>query len=277
MTVAGVSSIKHKRDYMEDRWLVSADHRLYAVFDGHGGEVVASYCKDKFEDLFKPETVTPDIDVAERFKRVFTCLEMKCIDEHPNAHMAGTTATCIYFSEGSVWCANAGDSRSVLARRGLPHDLSVDDKPTDPEEERRIILAGGWVEYGRINGILAVSRAIGDYYIKDIATCEPRVTQTPIDAAADHFVILASDGVWDGITSSEAVTLAYRRLKTTGNIGLVAQFIVRAAEPKTGDNITVLLVPIFISEDESIAAWRARVLQDMKESDANKPTVLPLK
>lgn len=65
-----------------------------------------------------------------------------------------------------VICANAGDSRTVLARAGRAKEMSEDHKPENPGELSRIQRAGGFVEDGRVNGMLALSRALGDFEYK---------------------------------------------------------------------------------------------------------------
>jgi serine/threonine protein phosphatase PrpC len=69
-----------------------------------------------------------------------------------------------------LFCASVGDSRCVLARvidkvhTAIP--LSLDHKPFNPAEQRRILEAGGFIEENRVNGNLAVSRSIGDLEYK---------------------------------------------------------------------------------------------------------------
>ena len=67
-----------------------------------------------------------------------------------------------------IYCANAGDSRTVMSEKGNAVDLSKDHKPELPEERSRIIKAGGDVMDGRVNGMLALSRAMGDFDYKPI-------------------------------------------------------------------------------------------------------------
>ena len=67
-----------------------------------------------------------------------------------------------------IYCANAGDSRTVLSEKGNAVDLSYDHKPDLPGERSRIIKAGGEVMDGRVNGMLALSRAMGDFDYKPI-------------------------------------------------------------------------------------------------------------
>jgi protein phosphatase 2C family protein 2/3 len=51
-----------------------------------------------------------------------------------------------------IYQANAGDSRSVLGYKGEAKPLSFDHKPTNTLETERIKNAGGFVEFGRVNG-----------------------------------------------------------------------------------------------------------------------------
>ena len=80
---------------------------------------------------------------------------------------AGTTATVLLVTRTQLICANAGDSRTVLARGGRAKDMSEDHKPENPQELARINASGGFVDDGRVNGMLALSRALGDFEYKN--------------------------------------------------------------------------------------------------------------
>jgi len=70
----------------------------------------------------------------------------------------------------SIYCANAGDSRAIIGtKKGEVIELSHDHKPDDICEKRRIQAAGGNVSGGRVDGSLAVSRALGDWEFKNEA------------------------------------------------------------------------------------------------------------
>lgn len=103
--------------------------------------------------------------------------------------LTGCTSVVVLVTKEAIYCANAGDSRSVLARRG-PNDtviaepLSEDHKPNNEEESKRIIAAGGHVEENRVNGSLALSRSFGDFeykqntsksYKEQMVTCFPEI------------------------------------------------------------------------------------------------------
>lgn len=115
--------------------------------------------------------------------------------------------------------ANAGDSRTVLGVKGRAKPLSFDHKPqnegkshnplpliynpnTPIAEKARIQAAGGFVDFGRVNGNLALSRAIGDFEFKKSADLPPEqqiVTAFP-DVEIhdinedDEFLVVACDG-----------------------------------------------------------------------------------
>lgn len=59
-----------------------------------------------------------------------------------------------------------GDSRAIASINGNVDVLSLDHKPGNDTEIKRIQAAGGWVEFNRVNGNLALSRALGDFVFK---------------------------------------------------------------------------------------------------------------
>lgn len=137
-----------------------------------------------------------------------------------NKSYAGCTATVVLVTKTEIYCANSGDSRTVLAKGGQAKDMSKDHKPDDSEEMRRIMNAGGFVEDGRVNGMLALSRALGDFEYKSntvldpsqqVVTAFPEVRIEPI-MADTQFILLACDGIWDVKTSQEAVTFMHKTI-----------------------------------------------------------------
>ena len=103
--------------------------------------------------------------------------------------MAGCTAVTVLVKENRIWCGNAGDSRCIAGINGEAIALSNDHKPNDPSEMERIVNAGGFVEFNRVNGNLALSRALGDFIFKteeelpqnkQIVSAEPEVQERTI-------------------------------------------------------------------------------------------------
>ncbi|KAF2278803.1 protein phosphatase-like protein 2C [Westerdykella ornata] len=106
-----------------------------------------------------------------------------------------------------LYTANVGDARIVLCRNGRALRLSYDHKGSDENEGRRVASAGGLILNNRVNGVLAVTRALGDAYMKDLVTGHPYTTETVIQPDQDEFLILACDGLWDVCSDQEAVEL----------------------------------------------------------------------
>jgi protein phosphatase 2C family protein 2/3 len=118
--------------------------------------------------------------------------------------ISGSTANVIAILHNKIYCANAGDSRSVLSLKKKAIPLSFDHKPDNPIEKARIYGAGGNITAGRIDGGLNLSRAIGDMEYKkreDLppekqkVTAFPDVTVHEIQGGED-FVFIGCDGVW---------------------------------------------------------------------------------
>ncbi|KAG5995711.1 hypothetical protein E4U54_002795, partial [Claviceps lovelessii] len=93
-----------------------------------------------------------------------------------------------------LYTANVGDARIILCRGGKALRLSYDHKGSDENEGKRITNAGGLILNNRVNGVLAVTRALGDVYVKDLVTGHPYTTETVIQHDLDEFIIIACDG-----------------------------------------------------------------------------------
>lgn len=156
---------------------------------------------------------------------------------------SGSTALSIVRQGEKIVIANIGDSRAVLATTSddgglLAVQLTVDFKPNLPQEEERITQCNGrvfclddepgvhrvWQPDNDTPG-LAMSRAFGDYCIKEFGLISvPEVTQRNI-TSKDQFIVLATDGVWDVISNQEAVQI----VSSTSNKSTAAKCLVEHA------------------------------------------------
>ena len=94
-----------------------------------------------------------------------------------------------------LYTANVGDARIILCRGGKALRLSYDHKGSDEKEGKRISNAGGLILNNRVNGVLAVTRALGDTYMKELVTGHPYTTETVVQPDVDEFIVIACDGV----------------------------------------------------------------------------------
>lgn len=98
-------------------------------------------------------------------------------------------------------------------------------QPDRPDEMNRIQEAGGRVifwEGARVLGVLAMSRAIGDSYLKPYVSCEPEVTITA-RSDEDECLIIASDGLWDVVSNETASGVARMCLRSMPPPDVVAE------------------------------------------------------
>ncbi|KAL5598680.1 hypothetical protein BROUX41_003407 [Berkeleyomyces rouxiae] len=138
-----------------------------------------------------------------------------------------------------LYTANVGDARIVLCRGRRALRLSYDHKGSDENESRRITSAGGLMLNNRVNGVLAVTRALGDIYIKDLVTGHPYTTETVIQPGTDEFIIIACDGLWDVCSDQEAVDL----IRDISDANDAAQTLVDYALNRfSTDNLTCVVV-----------------------------------
>eukprot|EP00440_Ansanella_granifera_P039301 gb/GFBE01042637.1/.p1 GENE.gb/GFBE01042637.1/~~gb/GFBE01042637.1/.p1 ORF type:complete len:399 (+),score=98.90 gb/GFBE01042637.1/:1-1197(+) len=182
------------------------------------------------------------------------------------AMQVGCTAVCTLLTKSHLICANAGDSRAVLCRKGKAVALSQDHKPNCPTERSRIEAAGGTVQAAkrgamvtyRVNGNLSLSRAIGDLQYKGRSDLPPErqiVCATPdVHREAlspdDEFVVLACDGIWDVKSSQEVCNFVRRRLMRRMPIVQIVEQLMEACcttDPKKtmgigADNMTCIVV-----------------------------------
>lgn len=180
---------------------------------------------------------------------------------HPLPARAGSsTATSVVIASGVLVVAHVGDSIALLVRDGLPIELTPPHKPGVPAELERITAAGGWVtgrtpHGGRVNGVLAVSRAFGDVEYKalkesawvrsfadDLVVARPDVLSTVL-TPSDECIVVASDGLWDALTYEEvaAECAAWRAAHGGSVAGLPQMLARRAADRNVQDNITVVV------------------------------------
>lgn len=137
-----------------------------------------------------------------------------------------------------LYTANVGDTRIVISRRGRAKRLCYEHKGSDKSEIKRIYKNGGLVLGGRVNGVLAVSRSLGDIYLKEYVLGAPYTTMTEVNDG-DEFLIIACDGLWDVCDDQEAVDLIKNVTDAKAASETLCDYAIRNG---TCDNVTVMVV-----------------------------------
>lgn len=182
---------------------------------------------------------------------------------------SGSTCVSLILTPTKLICANAGDSRCIVGKytthnnNWFSRELSHDHKPHINEEKQRIILSGGrieaykdengnyigpervWVCNGDVPG-LAMSRSFGDDVAQSVGVISsPEIIEMDIKDE-DKFIVIASDGVWEFISSQECVDIVkdfYIQNDAQGAVSFLYKEASRRwiMEEEVIDDITVII------------------------------------
>lgn len=151
---------------------------------------------------------------------------------------------------------------------GEAKPLSFDHKPTNKSETSRIVAAGGFVEFGRVNGNLALSRALGDFEFKQSTHLDPEhqiVTADPDITVHDHdendeFIVIACDGIWDVLSSQQVIDYVRLSISEGKPLQTITEDLMdRCLAPDSDwggvgcDNMTAMIVAI--KGDRTMEEW----------------------
>lgn len=250
------------RSYMEDTSVIldpinascGEQWAIFAVYDGHGGRQAAEFCQTTLhevalEELRRAQGVQPgspltDESVADSLTRAFLSVDEQL--RIMGAWRYGCTATLALARRSAaglrLHVANVGDSRCIAVDAAhRDWRLSVDHRPGDPAETRRVEAAGGFVARGRVSGQLGVSRALGDHCLKNQGlTAHPHVSTR--DASCDACLVIASDGLWDAMGDADVRIMVDRSMAEHSHEQAASRLVREACRRGSTDNITVLIV-----------------------------------
>lgn len=210
------------------------------VCDGHGdfGKEISSFLVTNLplvlgnflrifniKDISSSDNATLLPIVKNSFKQINKNI---LLEKQIDSTLSGSTCVSLIYTPKKVFCINLGDSRCIVGRfdgqNWTSKDLSVDHKPEIESEKERIIQNGGIVrqskdEDGEFLGPqrvwrqdvempgLAMSRSFGDQIAHQLGViCEPEMVEYELNEE-DKFLILASDGIWQFISSQECVDI----------------------------------------------------------------------
>ena len=229
-----VSAMQGWRKEMEDKHVAKTvvkglkNHSFFGVFDGHAGASASHYCSEHLLDYIIK--VWPTLEQAQEhrliekaFREGFLTLDSTMRGEVEGGdYRGGTTAITVMITPDKIIFGNCGDSRGLLCRDGKVEFVTSDHKPSNDGERRRIEAAGGSVMMQRVNGSLAVSRALGDFEFKmvpdkaqheQLVSPEPEVTILDRDHEKDQYLFLTCDGVYDVMSNEQIVKYINRKLR----------------------------------------------------------------
>lgn len=249
----GAFSMRGKRPYMEDAVLtvekvIAQKDIMVGIFDGHGGSIVAELAQTRLPEVVRAvngSVQEPPVLLQQ------SLLQLNAeIKADPRLNNMGATAAVVYVRDGIIYSANLGDARTVIStKKNAPIRLSKDHKADEPEEIKRIEQAGGYVspaipgvDVARVNGSLAVARALGDHGMNGLVSAEAYVATHKIESD-NQVVVTACDGIWDVISDEDAVRIVMEVKNKKGNEQAAARALVEAAYNRgSSDNLSAAVV-----------------------------------
>ena len=137
------------------------------------------------------------------------------------ANEMGTTANIMLIKNGYIYIANVGDSLSVMYKKGKAYNLNKEHQLIIEEEKDRVNKSGANIVGYRINGMLNLTRALGDLKFKSNQSLKlyeqsviavPEITKIELTNDID-FIIMGCDGVWDCVKRQLVCDFVYQKIK----------------------------------------------------------------
>ncbi|KAM7260485.1 hypothetical protein ACFE04_016226 [Oxalis oulophora] len=260
----------------------NADIHFFGVFDGHGqfGTQCANFVKDRLVQLLANDPFLPDNPVK-AFNLAFPMVNEELHNSGIDDTMSGTTAIAVLLIGDTIHIANVGDSRAVIAvkygNRIVAENLSNDQTPFRKDECERVKLCGArvlsvdqveglkdpknqswgdeeshgsdpprlWVQNGMYPGT-AFTRSVGDSTAEKIGVvAEPEVST--VQLTPNHlFFVIASDGVFEFLSSQTVVDMAARYSDPRDACAIIASesYKLWLEHESRTDDITIIILQI---------------------------------
>lgn len=294
-----VGAMQGYRMTMEDAHCIKINEdelvAVFGVFDGHGGKLVAEIVSEKlvlllFRQLNQSSPMSLR-QVMDTTRDLFLRIDAQ-LQKHGRYENIGSTANVVMLYHNQLIVANTGDSRAVCSVNGNAKTLSFDHKPVVMGELVRIENANGYIANSRINEILALSRAFGDFHFKHPwldstqnkyliqnrryfhkgkvelppelfqVTVEPDFIVYDFDAhgSPPEFVVVACDGIWDCFKNLDLIRLIRHKIAVGWLLNKIVEHVLHELLSKanlyTGvgfDNMTLIIIAIH--PNQTVEEW----------------------
>eukprot|EP00931_Biecheleriopsis_adriatica_P047927 TRINITY_DN27664_c0_g1_i2.p1 TRINITY_DN27664_c0_g1~~TRINITY_DN27664_c0_g1_i2.p1 ORF type:complete len:409 (-),score=71.88 TRINITY_DN27664_c0_g1_i2:58-1284(-) len=259
---------------LEEGW------EVFAVFDGHGKDghwpaTRSARALPRFLGDEKGIQFLQDGDIKSAleyaFKKTEAHIERVALQERVELACNGTTASVVVRHpemQDRLWVGYVGDSRvALIMPDGSIVCETLDHKPTEPKESKRVLAAGADIRTTSEEGDsfintrifrpkesypgLSMTRSLGDLCLKEFGVlATPEVAEWSLVGKQGAMLLLASDGVWEFLETADVASLVKKRLAPGGDKNKFLQELVNLSKAKWVaeddeycDDITAVLVP----------------------------------
>lgn len=204
------------------------DLSLFAVFDGHAGTKASLYLE---KELYLRIGELDDPTNQEQLEEAMVACDQEFLSREDDREDGSTCVFAIVKPPESkeeksdkdayeVTVVNVGDSRVIIIRAdGTCVPMTTDHKPETESEKKRIVEAGGSVQMNRVDGQLAMSRAIGDWQYKsdpDLPHEKQKVLAIP-DVTREKLyhgdaLLVCCDGIVEQMSNEDTAKIVHENL-----------------------------------------------------------------
>ena len=236
----GIKKTNQDNFFIYNNFNNNSNYIYMGVCDGHGmfGQDVSGYLVNTLPQNMNINLLNSNISSlsTESTIKLFPIISSTFVntnidmteDDRVDSSFSGSTCVSLFYTPERLICANVGDSRCVMGKfdgnNWKSKNLSRDQKPSEQDEYERIINSGGrvesfkdengnyvgpervWLKDEDVPG-LAMSRSFGDEIAHTVGVItEPEINEYYF-VEEDKFIIIASDGLWEFISSDECIEM----------------------------------------------------------------------
>ena len=278
----GINKPNQDNYFIFKNFLDNIDNYYIGVCDGHGkhGKEVSTFIVNNLPNNLNKNINNSSQEVGNSLSNmskiiIYTFDQLNTLlisNPNINTLTSGSTCSSLILTPNSFISINLGDSRAILAKYNqnnnnyIARNLTTDHKPFCEDEQKRIIEKGGIIsqardEFGNKRGILriwkneedsiglALTRCFGDQILSQVGiSCEPEIKEFFFEEN-DKFIIIATDGLWEYISSQECVDMV-KNFYEKDELQNAVNFLYKEAakrwimEQDIVDDITIILIAL---------------------------------
>ena len=283
--ISAATNVGSTRTANEDRISITLNvpyknkkYSYLSVFDGHGGSYCSEYLK---KNLYKSIIAHKSLfdNFPSNITRIFRNMDSEFIRKAEDIERRdGSCALTLFLFEGRIIIANTGDCRALASIRNGQEirQLTVDHKPENKEEQKRVLDKGGYfystntviIKRNSENAIsgplrvfpgrLTTTRSFGDFEAKlphhggveGVVICDPELSSQ--NSKSLDFIVMGSDGLFESITNEEIVNYIHKKVKNIRKKGntlnqalsntINKDLVNYAIQKGSSDNISSILI-----------------------------------